>query len=183
MHLLNEAYHWYKHHIFWQMTQRFWIKISIFCAHTKITTLATMLRQPWFHIQHSEYFIQYLIQSVKEHCLSVKDRCQHTVTFSKSASEEVGDRGLMGLREGELPTLETYSGSGTYRTCKHNPCLYLHRHWLCANTYHTSTHTHKDTDREESLTQPQSLEECNMKSCEQPHAIDRVNRQKEVRVN
>lgn len=51
-------------------------------------------------------------------------RCgQHTVTFSKSASEEVGDRGLMGLREGELPALETYSGSGTYRTCKNKPLL------------------------------------------------------------
>lgn len=40
------------------------------------------------------------------------------VTFSSSASEEVGDRGLMGLRDGELPALDTYSGSGTYRTCK-----------------------------------------------------------------
>lgn len=69
------------------------------------------------------------------------DVLQHTVTFSKSASEEVGDRGLMGLREGELPTLETHSGSGTYRTCKHNPCLYLHRHCLCANT-HCTPHMH-----------------------------------------
>lgn len=75
-------------------------------------------------------------------CEIVLQRCgQHTVTFSKSASEEVGDRGLMGLREGELPTLETYSGSGTYRTCKHNPCLYLHRHRLCANT-HCTPHMH-----------------------------------------
>lgn len=62
-------------------------------------------------------------------------RGQHTVTFSKSASEEVGDRGLMGLREGELPTLETYSGSGTYRTCKHNTRLCLHRLCLRANMH------------------------------------------------
>lgn len=51
------------------------------------------------------------------------------VTFSSSASEEVGDRGLMGLRDGELPALDTYSGSGTYRTCKrtqHNFTLYTH---------------------------------------------------------
>lgn len=47
-----------------------------------------------------------------------------TVTFSRSASEEVGDKGLMGLREGELPTLDTYSGSGTYRTCKYNTALH-----------------------------------------------------------
>lgn len=60
------------------------------------------------------------------HCECVRE-CQHTVTFSKSASEEVGDRGLMGLREGELPTLDMCSGSGTYRTCEHNPCLDLNR--------------------------------------------------------
>lgn len=79
----------------------------------------------------------------------VHQRCgQHTVTFSKSASEEVGDRGLMGLREGELPTLETYSGSGTYRTCKHNPCLYLHRRCLvCKHT----THARTGRDKRESL--------------------------------
>lgn len=35
------------------------------------------------------------------------------VTFSSSASEDVGDRGLMGLRDGELPALDTYSRSGT----------------------------------------------------------------------
>ena len=71
-------------------------------------------------------------------CEIVHRSCgQHTVTFSKSASEEVGDRGLMGLREGELPTLETYSGSGTYRTCKHNPRPYLRWQRLCANTHCT----------------------------------------------
>lgn len=81
-------------------------------------------------------------------CEIVHRSCsQHTVTFSKSASEEVGDRGLIGLREGELPTLETYSGSGTYRTCKHNPCLYLHRPRFCANTRHT-THAHTGRDQE-----------------------------------
>lgn len=41
-----------------------------------------------------------------------------TVVLSNSASEDVGDRGLTGLRDGELSTLETYSGSGTYKTCK-----------------------------------------------------------------
>lgn len=41
-----------------------------------------------------------------------------TVVLSNSASDDVGDRGLMGLRDGELSTLETYSGSGTYRTYK-----------------------------------------------------------------
>lgn len=78
-------------------------------------------------------------------------RCgQHTVTFSKSASEEVGDRGLMGLREGELPTLETHSGSGTYRTCKHNSFLHLHRRRLCANT-HCDQHTCTGRDKRERL--------------------------------
>lgn len=38
------------------------------------------------------------------------------VALSKSASEEVGERGLMGLSEGELSALEIYSGSGTYST-------------------------------------------------------------------
>lgn len=82
-------------------------------------------------------------------CEIVRHRCGlHTVTFSKSASEEVGDKGLMGLREGELPTLETYSGSGTYRTCKHNPRLYLHRQHLCAP--HTKDkHTHARTHRQQ----------------------------------
>lgn len=41
-----------------------------------------------------------------------------TVALSNSASEDVGDRGLIGLKDGELSTLETYSGSGTYKTCK-----------------------------------------------------------------
>lgn len=41
-----------------------------------------------------------------------------TVALSNSASEDVGDRGLIGLRDGELSTLDTYSGSGTYKTCK-----------------------------------------------------------------
>lgn len=41
-----------------------------------------------------------------------------TVVLSISASEEDDDRGLTGLREGELSTLEAYSGSGTYKTCK-----------------------------------------------------------------
>lgn len=80
-------------------------------------------------------------------CDIVHHRCGlHTVTFSKSASEEVGDKGLMGLREGELPTLETYSGSGTYRTCKHNPRLYLHKHYICAphtKDKHMHAHTHR----------------------------------------
>jgi hypothetical protein len=38
------------------------------------------------------------------------------VVLSNSASDDVGDRGLIGLRDGELSTLETYSGSGTYKT-------------------------------------------------------------------
>lgn len=44
----------------------------------------------------------------------------HTLTgvFSASASEDVGDKGLSGLSEGELSTLERYSGSGTYKTYK-----------------------------------------------------------------
>lgn len=41
-----------------------------------------------------------------------------TVALSNSASEDVGDRGLIGLSDGELSTLETYSGSGTYKTFK-----------------------------------------------------------------
>lgn len=102
---------------------------------------------------------------------------QHTVTFSKSASEEVGDKGLMGLRDGELPTLETYSGSGTYRTCEHNPCLYLHRHRLCANTHACTeidqylffSHMHTKNNRK--------CDEGNMvKSLEQSHAMDQENR-------
>lgn len=53
----------------------------------------------------------------------------HTVvTFSRSASEEVGESGLLGLKEGELPALDTYSGSGTYRTCKHNSSVTVHKH-------------------------------------------------------
>lgn len=45
---------------------------------------------------------------------------RHTLTavFSASASEDVGDKGLSGLSEGELSTLERYSGSGTYKTYK-----------------------------------------------------------------
>lgn len=83
------------------------------------------------------YFIQFLLLfNITAHILRpfliVWGCGQHTVTFSKSASEEVGDRGLMGLREGELPTLGTYSGSGTYRTCKHNPGLNWQRRRLCA---------------------------------------------------
>lgn len=35
--------------------------------------------------------------------------------LSASASEDVGDKGLIGLIEGELSTLEIYSGSGTYK--------------------------------------------------------------------
>lgn len=98
-------------------------------------------------------------------CEIVRHRCGlHTVTFSKSASEEVGDKGLMGLREGELPTLETYSGSGTYRTCKHNPRLYLH------------ARTHTQTTGREYLTQ---LNKCdmanNMKSSEQFHDNNTIN--------
>lgn len=41
-----------------------------------------------------------------------------TLVLSISASDDVGDSGLMGLRDGELSTLETYSGSGTYKTCQ-----------------------------------------------------------------
>lgn len=40
------------------------------------------------------------------------------MVLSNSASDDVGDRGLTGLRDGELSTLETYSGSGTYKTWK-----------------------------------------------------------------
>lgn len=41
-----------------------------------------------------------------------------TMVFSNSTSDEVGDRGLMGLRDGELSTLEMQSGSGTYSSLK-----------------------------------------------------------------
>lgn len=59
----------------------------------------------------------------------VKEEMSHTVvTFSRSASEEVGESGLLGLKEGELPALDTYSGSGTYRTCKHNRSVTLYKH-------------------------------------------------------
>lgn len=69
-------------------------------------------------------------------CKAVHNRCgQHTVTFSKSASEQEGERGLTGLREGELPTLETYSGSGTYRTCKHKPSVFTRAQPLCRRTH------------------------------------------------
>lgn len=113
-------------------------------------------------------------------CDIVRHRCGlHTVTFSKSASEEVGDKGLTGLREGELPTLETYSGSGTYRTCKHNPRLYLHKHYICAphtKDKHMHAHTHTQTTGRESLTQ---LNKCdmanNMKSSEQFHDNNTIN--------
>lgn len=40
------------------------------------------------------------------------------MVLSNSASDDVGDRGLIGLSDGELSTLETYSGSGTYKTWK-----------------------------------------------------------------
>lgn len=40
------------------------------------------------------------------------------MVLSNSASDDVGDRGLTGLKDGELSTLETYSGSGTYKTWK-----------------------------------------------------------------
>lgn len=69
------------------------------------------------------------IKQIKSHFEYMSVCAQRTVTFSKSASEQVGDKGLMGLREGELPALEMYSGSGTYRTCKHNTAEYLQR--LC----------------------------------------------------
>ena len=51
----------------------------------------------------------------------------------------------MGLREGELPTLETYSGSGTYRTCKHNPRLSLHRRAAGLSAAHARTHARTHT--------------------------------------
>lgn len=38
------------------------------------------------------------------HCTVVE---RTVVSFSRSASEEVGDKGLTGLREGELSALET----------------------------------------------------------------------------
>lgn len=86
------------------------------------------------------YYLRYDLETVCLWCKTVHNRCgQHTVTFSKSASEQEGERGLTGLREGELPTLETYSGSGTYRTCKHKPSLFLHRRNLCAGV-HTCMH-------------------------------------------
>lgn len=103
-----------------------------------IDKLDTFGQCKWFMMTFSSslsYRTLSIFRPTITHCI-VRQRCgQHTVTFSKSASEEVGDRGLMGLREGELPTLETYSGSGTYKTCKHNTCLCLHRHCLCTDTH------------------------------------------------
>lgn len=55
-----------------------------------------------------------------------------TVTLSNSASDDVGDRGLTGLRDGELSTLETHSGSGTYKTCKKTSIYKLRRQILVA---------------------------------------------------
>lgn len=63
------------------------------------------------------------------------------VAFSRSASEEVRERGLMGLREGELSALEMYSGSGTYSTwrARHTQNLDLYhltckQQWLLAKS-------------------------------------------------
>lgn len=108
------------------------LQISFHRENCHLQSLHLLLRRYYFSTTH---IVMYFLPQRKR---QFKKKAQHllhlsseetlisrttgiptfTVALSSSASEDVGDKGLIGLREGELSTLEMQSGSGTYKIYK-----------------------------------------------------------------